>query len=131
VCAAYDVLPSDPNLLALNEEQLYWLQHAKRSYLKELFENLGIMLGTNMTSDMLYGSGKKSKSKLVDSASVPLSFLIGENAQKIFKSVLTKTAGSNDMINISGSKFRDLMKSASQQMHQEASQALDEIRNLT
>jgi hypothetical protein len=62
---------------------------------------------------------------------VPLSFLIGENAQKIFKSVLTKTAGSNDMINISGSKFRDLMKSASQQMHQEASQALDEIRNLT
>ena len=132
MCAAYDVMPTDPKFLSLSDEQLHWMQHAKRMYLKEIFDNLGVMLGTTMEASQLYSGGNGKKSTVfVDKASVPLSVLVNPQAIQIFKGMIKKPTSQLDMINIAPDSFRELMKTSAQAMHNEAREALADIQNVS
>lgn len=124
-------MPTDPNFLALSDEQLHWLQHAKRAYLKELFENAGIMLGTTMSAEQLYPNNdgeKRKRSTLVDKASVPLSVLINGQTLKVFKSLVKPAGKQNDLSNIDADNFKKLMHARAQDMHREARETLNSLR---
>ena len=130
VCAAYDVLPTDPNFLNLSDEQLHWLQHSKRNFFKELFDNVGIMLGTSMTSDRLYGSpGSKAKKTYVDKASIPLAHLLSERFYAIYKGTLSKPKDgrSGDLMDLPASAWKKLLES---KVHEESLETLQELKNL-
>ncbi len=129
VCAAYDVLPTDPHFMNLSDEQLHWLQHSKRNFFKELFDNVGIMLGTSMTSDRLYGSGSKAKKTYVDKASIPLAHLLSERFYNIYKSTLSKPRdGRNgDLMDIPASDWKRLLEN---KVHEESRETLQELKNL-
>ena len=76
----------------LSDEQLLWMRDTKRSYIKELFDTLGAVLGTRLTSEEFWGSGDTGKqSPLKDTVSFPLSFLLApEVSQNVFKAHLAK-----------------------------------------
>lgn len=130
VCAAYDVMPSDPNFLALSDEQLHWLQHAKRSYLKEIFDNVGTMLGTTMNAEQLYPNAdgeKKQRASLLDKASVPLSVLLNGQTLKIYKSLVKPKGKANDLSNMNADDFKTLMQATAQDLHREALETLSSL----
>ena len=138
MCAAYGKLPTDPQVQMLSDEQLHWLQRARRSYLRELFDTLGGMLGTRMTSEEFHGApGAKQSKEPREVASFPLAFLIADDPGQVDgayrKSLKKPTAGSMgdgsalSPINMSDvfspSNLRDMFST----LRNEASQALSGV----
>lgn len=129
VCASYNVLPTDPNFLQLDDDQLMWLQQSKRNFLRELFDGLGTMLGTKMDASRLYGSSSStSKSKqLVNEADVPLAFLLGTQAYDLYKSILKKPSKDNEFGQFSGKDLQELFQLS---LKKQAEAVIEELKDL-
>lgn len=130
-------MPTDPNFLLMSDEQLHWLQHVKRNYLRELFDGLGTILGTRMTSEEFWGTveNKSNAAEKRDVVSFPLSFLLGDRTDHAFRTALQKPDGHKGG-NGGKADLRDLyspaqLKEIFGRVRTEADQMIQDVKSIT
>ena len=91
-----DILPNDPQFLALSREELMFLYHWKRKVTDDFKNELGVMLGARWSLKQFREqlrkrkSKKRGKSEEPEFMDIPLALLLNPNAMKMLKALMPK-----------------------------------------